>query len=206
MKSQCGVAEFSGISRFASWEDTLLVERSLEGDLAAFDEVVHRHQVMITRCLYRFCPHQSDLEDLVQDTFIKAFRKLNLWKPEAPFENWLRKIAYNTGYDYIRKTKRESERARKLLDEEKGLVADERRGQRSAVAMFEKSDLAQMILSLLKPEDRLVLTLQYLESMSLDEICQQMSWSLSKTKVKSFRARKRLNKLLEEYGISHEAQ
>ncbi len=84
-------------------EDEDLVRASLDGDLNAFDEVVRRHQSMITRCLYRFCPYQADLEDLVQETFVKAFRKLNSWQATAPFENWLRKIAYNTGYDYFRK-------------------------------------------------------------------------------------------------------
>lgn len=206
MKSECGISEFVSVSKFASQDDESLVESSRAGNLAAFDEIVLRHQVMISRCLFRFCPHQSDLQDLVQDTFIKAFRKLDLWQPTAPFENWLRKIAYNTGYDYFRKSRRETEYVRKALSDGVGDFEEQMRRPKHSVSDYEKSDLAQMMLSLLKPEDRLILTLQYLQSMSLDEIGAQMEWGLSKTKVKSFRARKRLNKLLEEYGISNEAK
>lgn len=184
--------------------DQDLVEASLEGDLGAFDEIVRRHQSMITRCLFRFCPYQADLEDLVQDTFIKSFRKLSSWQATAPFENWLRKIAYNTGYDYFRKNSRnpaaistnnteESELALERLSEK----SDQRRD-------YEMTEQAQKALALLREEDRYLLTLQYLEDLSLAEIAAQMGWGLSKTKVKSFRARKKLKQLLIKNGIAQE--
>ncbi len=184
--------------------DQDLVRESLEGDLNAFDEIVRRHQTMITRCLFRFCPYQADLEDLVQDTFIKSFRKLSSWQATAPFENWLRKIAYNTGYDYFRKNSRnpasiatgnaeESELALERLSEKK----DQRRD-------YEMTEQAQKALALLDHEERQLLTLQYLEELPLLEIAELMGWGLSKTKVKSFRARKKLKKLLTNNGIAQE--
>ena len=184
--------------------DQDLVKSSLEGDLGAFDEIVRRHQTMITRCLFRFCPYQADLEDLVQDTFIKSFRKLGSWQATAPFENWLRKIAYNTGYDYFRKNSR-NPASISTNNAEESELALERLSERSDIRRdYEMSEQAQKALALLRDEDRYLLTLQYLEDLPLAEIAAQMGWGLSKTKVKSFRARKKLKQLLIKNGIAQE--
>lgn len=184
--------------------DEDLVKASIEGDLTAFDEIVRRHQSMITRCLYRFCPYQADLEDLVQETFVKAFRKLSSWQATAPFENWLRKIAYNSGYDYFRKNSRNPASISTNNSEETDFVLQTLSEERDERNAYEMTEQAQKILGLLQHEERLLLTLQYLEEMSLAEIADQMGWGLSKTKVKSFRARRKLRKILINNGIAQE--
>ncbi len=182
--------------------DQKLVDRAREGDLRAFDQIVIRHQGMISRCLFRFCPHQADLEDLVQETFIKAYRKLHLWKPTAPFENWLRRIAYNTGHDYFRRCKRTpvtlASRARRANAYEQELPED----RHDLRYQYQITEQVQFLLSHLPGDDRLLLTLQYLEDRSLAEVAEITGWSLSKTKVKSFRAKKKLRKYLTRYEIS----
>ena len=185
-------------------EDEDLVRASLDGDLNAFDEVVRRHQSMITRCLYRFCPYQEDLQDLVQETFVKAFRKLNSWQATAPFENWLRKIAYNTGYDYFRKNSRNPASISVNHSEETDYVLETLSEGTDQRHSYEMTEQAQKVLALLHSEERLLLTLQYLEELPLADIAAQMGWGLSKTKVKSFRARKKLKKLLINNGIAQE--
>ena len=181
--------------------DKHLVDRAREGDLHAFDQIVIRHQGMISRCLFRFCPHQADLEDLVQDTFIKAFRKLHLWKPTAPFENWLRRIAYNTGHDYFRRCKRTpvtlASRGGRDFAYEQELPVDNQDHRHQ----FQITEQVQQLLSHLSADDRHLLTLQYLEDRSLAEVAQITGWSLSKTKVRSFRAKKKLRKYLSRYEI-----
>lgn len=184
--------------------DEDLVKASLDGDLNAFDEVVRRHQSMITRCLYRFCPYQADLEDLVQDTFVKAFRKLDSWQATAPFENWLRKIAFNTGYDYFRKNSRNPASISVNHSEESDYVLETLSEDKDQRRSYEMTEQAQKVLALLHSEERLLLTLQYLEELPLADIATQMGWGLSKTKVKSFRARKKLRKLLINNGIAQE--
>ncbi len=191
---------------YSEEEDEKLVTASLEGDLSAFDEIVRRHQTMITRCLFRFCPHQSDLEDLVQETFVKAFRKLSSWQATAPFENWVRKIAYNTGYDFYRKNARNPAAITEFKadenDDEIARLSEPETQRRS----YEMTEQVQKALSLLNAEDRMLLTLQYLEELPLAEIAEKMDWGLSKTKVKSFRARKKLKKLLINHGIAQETE
>ena len=184
--------------------DQDLVKASLEGDLNAFDEIVRRHQMMITRCLFRFCPYQADLEDLVQETFIKSFRKLSSWQATAPFENWLRKIAYNTGYDYFRKNSRNPASISLNNSEENDLTLERLSEKNDPRRGFEMTEQAHEILALLREEERMLLTMQYLEDLPLAEIADQLGWGLSKTKVKSFRARNKLRKLLINNGIAQE--
>ena len=196
----------SVMGEYSDEEDEKLVAASLEGDLSAFDEIVRRHQTMITRCLFRFCPHQSDLEDLVQETFVKAFRKLSSWQATAPFENWVRKIAYNTGYDFYRKNARNPASITEIKsdehDDEIARLSEPETQRRT----YEMTEQVQKALSLLNAEDRTLLTLQYLEELPLAEIAEKMDWGLSKTKVKSFRARKKLKKLLINHGIAQETE
>ena len=184
--------------------DQELVKASLKGDLNAFDEIVRRHQTMIARCLFRFCPHQADLEDLVQETFIKSFRKLESWQATAPFENWLRKIAYNTGYDHFRKNSRNPASISINNLQENELTLERLSENKDHRRSFEMTEQVQKILALLREEERTLLTMQYLEDLPLAEIADQLGWGLSKTKVKSFRARNKLRKLLINNGIAQE--
>ncbi len=174
--------------------DQQLIDRTLKGELTAFDQLVTKYQTMISRSLYRFCPHRSDLEDLVQDTFFKAFRNLAKRKPEAPFEYWLKRIAYNTGHDYFRKSKRTPVLS-SSVDLDDYIETQETSHQQQS------TEIVQLLLSHLKPDDRMLLTLQYLEEQTLQDIADTTGWSLSKTKVKSFRAKKQLRKLLKHYKI-----
>ncbi|MEM9158329.1 MAG: sigma-70 family RNA polymerase sigma factor [Verrucomicrobiota bacterium] len=191
---------------YESSEDEYLVGETSRGDLNAFDEIVRRHQTMITRCLFRFCPHQSDLEDLVQETFLKAYRKIDSWQATAPFENWLRKIAYNTGYDFYRKNSRNPASISKNNAEENENTLARLAEPETHRREYEMSEQAHRALALLNAEERMLLTLQYLEETPLQEIADQMGWGLSKNKVKSFRARKKLKKLLVKNGIVEEEE
>ena len=182
-------------------DEDLVVHMQSGDDTRAFDELVRRHQGMIVGILYHFCPHKAELEDLAQETFIKAYRKIDQWKPSGTFVHWLKRIAYNTGYDYFRSNRRNPIR----LAEKEGEKADNYLEQipqaEQAVQETENTELVQKILSHLPPDDRMILTLQYLKEFSITEIADQMGWSESKIKVRSFRAKKKLKKVLERYEI-----
>ena len=182
--------------------DEQLVFLAQNGGLDAFDEIVRRHQAYLWSFLFKFCPHQSELEDLVQSVFIKAYQNLDKWRPNGKFKNWLLRVAVNTGYDYYRRRKNEpiSIAQRSTSDSEpdplEGLLAG---GDNQSE--HPNADLIERLLLELQPEARLVVTLHYYEGFSLAEISSQMSWSLSKTKVKIHRARKKLETTLSEHGL-----
>lgn len=183
--------------------DEDLARSAQGGDLDAFDEIVRRYQARLWSFLFKFCPHQSELEDLVQGAFIKAYNNIHKWRSSGSFKAWLMRVAVNTGYDYYRKRKNEpismAQRVENSLDLD--LLGNLASGAEEEESSHPNADLIEQILHELKPEDRLVVTLQYYEEFSLAEIAEQMGWSLSNAKVKSFRARKKLEKILTRYGI-----
>ena len=182
--------------------DEALALSAQQGDLDAFDEIVRRYQNRIWSFLFKFCPHQSELEDLVQNAFIKAFNNLHKWEPTGSFKSWFIRLAVNTGYDYCRKRKFEP-----ITVAQKASINLEWDPLDSLIDGIESesahphADLIEWILLKLKPEDRLIITLQYYEEFSLNEIAEQMNWSLSNTKVKSHRARKKLEAILKKHGL-----
>ncbi len=206
MMTELGIArerrQTQPVADYAQYEDAELVASARAGDLSAFDEIVRRHQDNITGLLFRFCPHRSDLEDLVQETMIKAFKNLAKWKENAPFENWLKKIAVNTGYDYFRKKSRQPASLADKSAEANEIALEQLEDRAEARRRSPYTEEVHRLLATLPPDDRTVLTLQYLHDMPLQEIAEQMDWGLSKTKIKSFRAKRKLKEKLKTYGIS----
>lgn len=173
------------------------------GDLDAYDEIVRRYQDRIWSFLYKFCPHQSELEDLVQDTFIKAYNNLHRWQPTGTFKSWLMRLAVNTGYDFSRKRRNEplTIAQRSQQEGESNPLEVHLEEEANEQQEHPAAELVERILLELKPDDRMVVTLQYYEKMTLQEISEKMDWSLANTKVKSHRARKKLEKALKNHGI-----
>lgn len=86
--------------------DLPLVRLAQSGDLDAFDQLILRHQSTMTALLHRFAPTRADLEDLVQETFVKAWQGLPAWQPLRPFLHWLKRIAVRCGLEFCRRQQR----------------------------------------------------------------------------------------------------
>ena len=84
-------------------DDAQLVRRAQAGELGALDELARRHHGEVARLLWRFARRTSDLDDLVQDVFVRVVRALPQWRAEQPFLHWVRRIAVNVGRDYCRR-------------------------------------------------------------------------------------------------------
>lgn len=177
--------------------DLPLVQRAQEGDLDAFDDLAKRHQAIVTGILYRFAPDRADLEDMVQDTFVRAWKALPRWTPEKPFIHWLKRIAVNAGLDFCK------QQASKPLGNQAD-NSEEHLSRLSTDAIEEDStrsavEEAQFLLSQASPEDRTLLTLLYLNEMSIAEVADHFGWSQANTKIKAYRARKRLRLILDNH-------
>ncbi len=181
--------------------DLPLVQQAQAGDMEAFNQIILRHQSQMTALLHRFTTTRADLEDLVQETFVKAWRALPQWQPQKPFAHWLKRIAVRTGLEFCRRQKHSplsrlanpAPDGHDVLDE----IAAELPQEHDALGE------AQYILSHLPPDDRALLTLLHLEQMPIAEIAQHFGWSHINTKVKAFRARQRLKSLLQRHGYEH---
>ncbi len=181
-------------------EDVPLVQKAQAGNLDAFDELVKKYQSTMTALLYRFAPDRADLEDMVQDTFVRAWKGLSRWNPEKPFLHWLKRIALNVGLEFCRKQK--CSPLGRLADPKEqpfeNLAANASPEEEVRGAVEE----AQFLLAQVSAEDRTLLTMLYLNEMPLSEIAEHFGWSRANAKIKAFRARNRLKTILENHGYT----
>lgn len=155
--------------------------------------LVERHQAAIARLLWRFARSPADLDDLVQETFLRMVRGLPSWQPQQPFAHWLLRIATNTGRDYFRRhTVRRRWHAEPAPDASPPDTVDPAADPAARAAANE----VKTLLAALPPDERTLLTLHHLEGWGLAEIARQFDWTLTATKLRTWRARRRLRALL----------
>ena len=176
--------------------DERLVEATLAGDDDAFSELVRRYKPKVFRLAARFVRDNDELDDICQEAFIKAYHNLKKFRGDAPFEHWLTKIAVNVCYDMLRKQSRKRDNV--PLDSVDFSIGEPQSPSISSGS--EAWDVLKNAFVKLSPEDRLVITLLNLEEKSVRETASLTGWSEANVKVRAFRARKELKRILEDEG------
>jgi len=172
--------------------DDRLIQSTLAGDDEAFAALVQRHKRRIFGIAARFTRNDHELDDLCQEIFIKAYRQLGKFRGDAPFEHWLTRVGVRTCYDHLRKTRHDRDAV--ALDNIELPTTDNIEPRRAR-------EVLDFALAKLSAEERLVITLLELEERTVREIAELTGWSESNVKVRAFRARQSLKKILE---IHHE--
>jgi RNA polymerase sigma-70 factor (ECF subfamily) len=168
--------------------DERLIQSTLAGDEEAFAALVRRHKGKVFGIVARFARNDHDLDDLGQEIFVKAYQNLARFRGDAPFEHWVSRIAVRTCYDFLRKTRRDQGNV-SLEDVE--VAVQDNTGARRA------NEVLQWALATLSADERLVITLLELEEKSVRETAALTGWSEANVKVRAFRARQALKKVLE---------
>jgi RNA polymerase sigma-70 factor (ECF subfamily) len=186
--------------------DVELVTRASAGEEAAFEELFDRHRRRVALIASRFFRHREQIEEIVQESFTKAYFALGNFSNEqgASFAAWIARIAFNACYDELRRIKRRPESTMSNITEEESAWLTERASANTSAGDNIESallarDLAGKLLARLSPEDRLVLVMLDVEEMSVSEIAQLNKWTISKVKVRAHRARRRLRRALERF-------
>lgn len=174
------------------------VLRARSGDTEAFGDLVGKYQPLLAAMLHRFAVSHADLEDMVQESFIKAWKALPGWHPDLPFVHWLKRIAVRTGLEYCRKRKRSPLVAMEIIPEPSTVDGD----SASTDPASEALDEARRLLSELPAEEQALLTLVHLNGMTMAEAASHFGWTRAKAKIKAFRARLALRKILTRHGYS----
>jgi RNA polymerase sigma-70 factor (ECF subfamily) len=178
--------------------DAELIAAVLKGDAASFEPLIRKYQPRVFATARRYARRESEVEDIVQEVFIKAFQKLGSFRGEAPFEHWLMRLAVRTCYDFLRVHQRNRERAFTELTQPESDWLDQFVAQPDAAS--EEAEAARQligrILSRLSPAARLVITLLEIEERSVKEIAGITGWSVPLVKVRAFRARAEMRKIL----------
>jgi RNA polymerase sigma-70 factor (ECF subfamily) len=177
--------------------DEALVAASLGGDDDAFAELVARHKRRVFATAARFARDDHQLDDICQEVFVRAFRHLGKFRGEAPFTHWLARITVSACYDFLRKERRVREQV--SLDASVFEMPDRRID--AALAAGRARELLDHALRRLSPDERLIITLAEIEERPMREIAELTGWSESNVKVRAFRARQNLKRILE---TSHE--
>ncbi len=173
-------------------EDADLVRAAIGGDDEAFTELVRLHKGAVLRSSARFARNPAELEDLGQETFLRAYRDLRSFRGDAPFGHWLSRITVRVCYDALRKRRREEKEV--SLEDLAAPVADPST-ENGPSAQLARITL-ERAMSRLKPDDRLVITLFELEDRSVREMAELTGWSETRVKVRAFRARQALKRYL----------
>src|SRR6188508_880279 len=88
-----------------------LIQAVLRGDSASFEPLVEKYSPRVFSAARRYARRESEVEDIVQEVWLKAFQKLGSFRGEAPFEHWLMRLTVRTCYDFLRAHKRNRESA-----------------------------------------------------------------------------------------------
>lgn len=168
------------------------IEACLRGEQGAFARIVRRYEHDIARQLWRFTRDRDELEDMVQEVFVEAYRGLRSFRSRAPLLHWLRRVATRIGYRYWKRRERDAV-AHGQGDIDSFPSPEEQAPSEAAEYLFR-------VFQRLPADDRLVLTLLYFEECSTQEIAARTGWSRALVKVRAFRARKKLQALMEMAG------
>lgn len=171
-----------------------LIQSILDGNTQAFSVLLNRYQRPIHSLVRQIVSNREDAEELTQDVFIKAFRKLDTFKGGSSLSTWLYRIAWNTAVSATRKKRLEypefdENQFANLPDETVDEVLSKEDDERQ-LRQLERA------VELLRPEEKALITLYYTENKPMTEVAQILDISSDNAKVKLHRTRKKLVLLL----------
>jgi len=181
--------------------DEEIVRQVLGGNVNAFESVILRHRVLVLTIVKKHVPEDA-VEETAQEAFVRAYQSLPTFKGTGAFSQWLSSIVVRTCYDYWRKAYRSREIPMSALNEKHAQWLEEVISQMPEEAPDEREPqmearaILNWALGKLSAGDRMVLELVYLEGCSVKEAAELLGWSKANVKVRSFRARMKLEKLL----------
>jgi RNA polymerase sigma-70 factor (ECF subfamily) len=175
-----------------------MIAAVLKGDAASFEPLVQKYSPRVFATVRRYARRDSEVEDIAQEVWLKAFDKLKSFRGEAPFEHWLMRMTVRTCYDFLRGHQRNRESSFSELSEpendwlERFVTAPETISDSADAAKL----LVERVMEKLSPPARLVITLLEIEDRSVKEIAELTGWSVPLVKVRAFRARAEMRKIL----------
>lgn len=185
-------------------EDKDLVVRCREGDNLAFEELVRKYQQSVLNLVYHYIGSRSDIEDIAQKIFTKIYFSIPKFDVQRPFFPWLYRIAINQCYDELRHIRRRKTYTFSELNLEdtasiERIIGSSDLPGRSEQHEAEMQALLQKILSQLPDNQREVILLRDIEAIPYTEMAAILKCTEQAARLKVFRARKRLKKILEKF-------
>jgi RNA polymerase sigma-70 factor (ECF subfamily) len=174
--------------------DQQLVERAQRGDKRAFELLVVKYQRKLARLLSRFIRDAGEVEDVAQETFIKAYRALPTFRGDSAFYTWLYRIGVNTAKNYLVALGRRAPTVTDVDNEEAeniedGMQLKELNTPENQLMSKQIAETVNRTLQDLPEELRTAITLREIEGLSYEEIAQVMNCPIGTVRSRIFRAR-----------------
>lgn len=178
--------------------DAEIVRAVREGDADQFGLLVQRNQARLFSLARRYLRREDDVADLVQEVLVKAYSRLDSWRADAPFAHWLMRLATHHCLDALREQRRRREDLMSDLSNDEAEWLD-RHAVHPEAADYRADaarSLVRRVFEELSPANRMVLTMLEVEDRSVKEISALTGWSQTLVRVRAFRARAEMKKIL----------
>jgi RNA polymerase sigma-70 factor (ECF subfamily) len=179
--------------------DAAAVARAKAGDKDGFRSLVERHSRSVFRLAYRLTGNEQDAEDVVQETFLRAYKQLENFESRASFGTWLYRIAANYSLDLIRSRKRHQDHRQQVDEENDAMLSIPSPApgpDRVAYSVQVEGKIAAA-MGELSEQERTAFVLRHFEGFSIEEIAATLGLGASAAKHSIFRAVQKLRKTLE---------
>jgi RNA polymerase sigma-70 factor (ECF subfamily) len=183
------------------FDERKCLRQTAAGDEVAARRLLRQFHPFVLKLVRSHLPRRMSEEDLTQMIFIKILRNLDSYSGKVPLEHWISRIAINTCLNELRAEKRRPEWRLSDFDPETSAAIEQLNRTEPDLASPDDQQAAKQLLntllSQLSPDDRLLISLLHLEEKSVEEIHQLTGWSRTKVKVRAFRAREKMKKMLQ---------
>src|SRR5207245_4149279 len=182
-------------------EDVRLMRLVSQGDTSAFEELVERHQALVSSTVARMLGSNSDVEDIAQQVFIRVWKSASRYVPRAKFTTWLLKITRNLVFNELRRTRR---RAQVPLEseasaDEPALKDESNPAPDASLLEVELRKAIEEAIMHLPETQRMAMVLRRYEQLSYEQIAEVLDLSVPAVKSVLFRARTELRSRLSRY-------
>lgn len=180
-----------------SQDESQLIDASLQGNSAAFGQLVEMHQHRLYNAMVHFCGNATEAEDVAQEAFVQAYVKLESFQRNSAFYTWLYRIAFNTAVS--RKRRQRNEASVDQVREQAGIEPideDDRPGDR--MMRDERRALVHAALSLLSDEHRSILVLREMDDCDYEQIAETLEINVGTVRSRLHRARTQFRDRLQE--------
>ena len=185
-------------------DDMVLVEASMSGDIAAFEELVRRYDSKLLRIALQVTHNQEDAQEAVQETFLKAYQKLNQFRGNSKLSTWLIRIALNESLMTLRRRRRHTQELPLEYEDPNGQnlpldVADWSPNPEQLYSRSQFQEILRKALEELPPALRVVFVLRDVEVLSIKETAAALDVDPNVVKVRLLRARLQLREKLSKF-------
>ena len=188
------------VNEYIAYDDQTLAKRVIEGDSNAFDTLFARHRDTIYAMLIKYTGNSDDVDDLMQEAFMKAYLKIGLYNPKYDFGAWIYTIARNTFVDFSRTRKSNVINPQNISIESSDTSHMSAPTPEDCIINAQQRAQIERYITMLPEDYRQLFELRFIDEYSYEEIAEKLDMKLGTVKTRIFRVRNMMCRLITEGG------